>query len=118
MFRHTRQLLEMIRFSHTLFALPFALLSAALAWRATGAFSALDLVGILLCLVFARSAAMAFNRLADRHLDALNPRTAARHLPAGRLRPGVVWLFTGVCAGGFILSTLLFLTAFGNPWTL
>jgi 4-hydroxybenzoate polyprenyltransferase len=111
MFRRTRQLLEMIRFSHTLFALPFALLSAALAWRKKGEFSWLDLVGILLCMVFARSAAMAFNRLADRHLDARNPRTAGRHLPSGQLSVGAVWVFTLVSAAGFLLSTLLFLWA-------
>src|SRR4051794_26213560 len=72
-----RRLLEMIRFSHTLFALPFALLSAALAWRSKPqGFAWIDLAGIFLCMVFARSAAMAFNRLADRLLDAANPRTA------------------------------------------
>ena len=89
MVRIVRQLLEMIRFSHTLFALPFALLSAALAWRTKGQFSWLELAGILLCMVFARSTAMAFNRLADRHLDAANPRTAQRHLPSRQLRHGM-----------------------------
>jgi 4-hydroxybenzoate polyprenyltransferase len=119
MFRRTRQLLEMIRFSHTLFALPFALLSAALAWRKKGEFSWLDLVGILLCLVFARSAAMAFNRLADRHLDALNPRTAGRHLPSGQLSVASVWAFTLASAAGFLASTLLFLWADPpNGWPL
>ena len=106
-----RQLLEMIRFSHTLFALPFALLSAALAWRSKQAFSWLELSAILLCMVFARSAAMAFNRLADRHLDAANPRTAARHLPSGQLTPHAVWLFTLLCAAGFVAATALFLLA-------
>src|SRR5438445_6400511 len=94
MLRRLRTLLEMIRFSHTLFALPFALLSAALAWRTKGQFSWLDLLGILLCMVCARSAAMAFNRLADRHLDATNPRTAGRHLPSGQLSVAAVWAFT------------------------
>src|SRR5438477_1524474 len=87
-------LLEMIRFSHTLFALPFALLSALLAWQKPDSFRWLDLAGILLCMVFARSAAMAFNRLADRHLDAANPRTFQRHLPTGQLSPAGVWMFT------------------------
>ena len=105
----TRRLLELIRFSHTLFALPFALLSAALAWRREGEFRALDLVGILLCMVFARSAAMAFNRLVDRRIDALNPRTASRHLPAGTLSVAVVAGFALLCAIGFVGSTLLFL---------
>jgi 4-hydroxybenzoate polyprenyltransferase len=120
-----RRTLEMIRFSHTLFAMPFALLAAVMAW--TAPVSALaegrqpagletfrvpfrwqDLLGILLCLVFARSAAMAFNRLVDRHLDAQNPRTAGRHLPAGELAVrGVAW-FTLATSGAFVISTLLF----------
>lgn len=110
-----RQLLEMIRFSHTLFALPFALLSAAMAWAANArsvppiAFRILDLLGILVCMVFARSAAMAFNRLADRRIDGLNPRTASRHLPSGMLSTGSVVLFTVLCSLGFVAGTLLFL---------
>ncbi len=110
MFRHVRSFLELIRFSHTLFALPFALTGAVLAWRRSG-FQWVQLAGILLCMVFARSAAMAFNRLADRRIDAANPRTAGRHLPAGRLSPAVVWLFTVACTAGFVGSTLLFLRA-------
>jgi 4-hydroxybenzoate polyprenyltransferase len=110
-----RRLLELIRFSHTLFALPFALLAAAMAWSANlrsdppVAFRWLDLLGILACMVFARSAAMAFNRLADRRLDALNPRTRMRHLPTGVLSSGSVMAFTAMCALGFVASTLLFL---------
>lgn len=123
----TRRLLEMIRFSHTLFAMPFALLAAVMAWTtplptpsaapqhlaASGVsaqvpFRWFDLLGVLLCLIFARSAAMAFNRLIDRHLDARNPRTASRHLPSGQLSvAGVVW-FTLATSGAFLLSTLLF----------
>jgi 4-hydroxybenzoate polyprenyltransferase len=119
MLTRLRRLLELIRFSHTLFALPFALLSAALAWRFQGEFSWLDLAGILLCMVFARSAAMAFNRLADRHYDAANPRTAQRHLSTGQLSVGTVWLFTLGCAAGFVASTLLFLLKTPpNPWPL
>ncbi len=113
------QLLEMIRFSHTLFALPFALLAAVMAWAVNAEseppapFRALDLVGILVCMVTARSAAMAFNRLADRRIDAMNPRTEGRHLPAGILSTGSVVLFTVVCSLGFVGGTLLFLP--GNP---
>ena len=113
--RQLRQILEMIRFSHTLFALPFALLAAAMAWvlnaRSTPPvpFRWLDLVGILVCMVTARSAAMAFNRLADRQIDALNPRTRMRHLPSGLLSVGGVWVFTILCSLGFVLATLLFL---------
>lgn len=118
--RRVRQLLEMIRFSHTLFALPFALLSALLAWQEPGAvFAWQQLVGILLCMVFARSAAMAFNRLADRDIDAHNPRTAQRHLPSGQLSPATVCLFTLLCAAGFVASTLIFFTVTPpNPWPL
>jgi 4-hydroxybenzoate polyprenyltransferase len=107
--------LEMIRFSHTLFALPFALLSALLASQKPGSFHILDLVGILLCMVLARSAAMAFNRLVDRDLDGANPRTAKRHLPTGQLSPFIVAAFTAACAAGFIASTSLFLLS-GNFW--
>jgi 4-hydroxybenzoate polyprenyltransferase len=110
-----RHLLEMIRFSHTLFALPFTLLAAAMAWglnaRSTPPlrFRWLDLLGILVCMVTARSAAMSFNRLADRQLDALNPRTRMRHLPSGALSARGVWIFTIHCSLGFVLATLLFL---------
>lgn len=113
MLARLRTILEMIRFSHTIFALPFALLSATLAWQETAdGFRWLDLLGILLCMVFARSAAMAFNRLADRDVDAANPRTALRHLPAGTLTPAAVWTFTIVCVAGFLAATFLFT----NPW--
>jgi 4-hydroxybenzoate polyprenyltransferase len=119
MLKRFRLLLEMIRFSHTLFALPFALLSATLAWRGKKEFAWLELTGILLCMIFARSTAMAFNRLADRHLDAVNPRTANRHLPTGRLTPQAIRIFTLFCALGFIGSTALFLLAERpNTWPL
>jgi 4-hydroxybenzoate polyprenyltransferase len=107
--------LGLIRFSHTLFALPFALLSYCMALKLnlletpSIPFRFLDLAGILLCMVFARSAAMGFNRFADRQLDAENPRTAARHLPSGILSPQNVLLFVIICSIGFIASTLLFL---------
>jgi 4-hydroxybenzoate polyprenyltransferase len=115
-FANARKLLEMIRFSHTLFALPFALLSALLAWQGQ-AFHWHDLAGILQCMVFARSAAMAFNRLADRNYDAANPRTAGRHLPQGDLSLAAVWIFTLACSAAFIASTTLFLLS-DNPWPL
>jgi 4-hydroxybenzoate polyprenyltransferase len=116
MFTLVRTLLEMIRFSHTVFALPFALLSATLAWQTQG-FRWLELAGILLCMVFARSAAMAFNRLVDRDIDAANPRTAARHLPTHRVTLLGAVLFIVICAGGFVASTLIFLQL-ENPWPL
>ncbi len=112
-----RDFLELIRFSHTLFALPFALLGAVLAAFYPGASPPRfqDWLGILLCMAAARSAAMAFNRLADRSYDALNPRTASRHLPVGRLSAGSVAVFTVISATLFIASTLLF---WPNRWPL
>lgn len=110
--QRVKDLLGLIRFSHTVFALPFALLSAVLAWRETP-FVMNHLLGIILCMVFARSAAMAFNRIIDRKIDADNPRTEGRHLPAGILSLRLVVAFTTVCVVGFILSTLLFLP---NYW--
>src|SRR5688500_6923779 len=106
MFGRLRSLLELIRFSHTLFALPFALSAAALAWQ-TREFHVLDLVGIPPCIVLARRAAMACRRRADRRLGPINPRPATRHLPAGLLSPAAVALFSLACAAGFVASTLL-----------
>lgn len=117
MLTKTRDLLAMIRFSHTLFALPFALMSAALAWSEPAArFHWAQPVGIVLCMVFARSAAMAFNRLADRRFDAANPRTAMRHLPSGKLSAPAVTAFALISAFGFVGSTLLFLIPDPPNW--
>lgn len=100
---------SLIRFSHTVFALPFAALAAVLAWvQPDSEFRWQDALGILLCMVTARSAAMAFNRLVDRNLDADNPRTATRHLPAGTLSVRAVTVFTIVCSVAFVASTVLF----------
>jgi 4-hydroxybenzoate polyprenyltransferase len=113
--RRLRLILEMIRFSHTLFALPFALLAAAMAWAADAKsnpprpWRIQDLIGIVLCMVAARSAAMAINRLADRRIDAANPRTAGRHLPAGLLSTASVATFAVACSAAFVAATLLFL---------
>ncbi len=121
MWTHARHLLEMVRFSHTLFALPFALLSAFMAWNLNARseppvpFRWTQLLGILVCMVFARSAAMSFNRLADRQIDARNPRTRVRHLPAGTLSVASVTSFALLCVVGFVAGTLLFLP---NRWPL
>ncbi|QDU28496.1 prenyltransferase [Anatilimnocola aggregata] len=117
MFATFRHLLGMIRFSHTIFALPFALLAAIMAWTTpvpagvdvTIAFRWQHLLGILICMVGARSAAMAFNRLVDRHIDAANPRTQMRHIPAGLLSLPTVILFTLASSAIFFAGTLLFL---------
>ncbi|MBI3462476.1 MAG: UbiA family prenyltransferase [Planctomycetes bacterium] len=115
--RSLRSFFELVRFSHTLFALPFALLAAVLAWWQNAqegiAWRGQQLAGILLCMVFGRTTAMAFNRLADRRLDAENPRTAARHLPRRMLSLSAVWTLTTLSTAGFVLSTLWFLP---NPW--
>ncbi len=110
MLQTIRHFLELIRFSHTVFALPFALLSAVLAWSQPGSqFRLRDLLGILICMVAARSAAMAFNRLVDRRIDADNPRTARRHLPAGLLSVRSVVIFTLLMSILFVASTTIFL---------
>jgi 4-hydroxybenzoate polyprenyltransferase len=116
MLRTIRHILEMIRFSHTVFALPFALLAAIMAWttpvQSSGfrvQFRWQNLFGILICMVAARSAAMAFNRLVDRDIDARNPRTKSRHLPAGILSIQSVVGFTIVSSALFVAGTLLFL---------
>ena len=114
-------LLELIRFSHTLFAMPFALLSALMAWTLNAksdppiAWRWQELLGIVLCILCARSAAMAFNRLADRNYDAANPRTKMRHIPQGLLSVNAVALFAVISAAGFVASTLLF---WPNHWPL
>ena len=95
-----RTTLEMIKFSHTLFALPFALYSAVLA--AEGWPSAATLTKIVIAMVGARSAAMAHNRLADRRIDAANPRTASRALPSGTLSVGFVRTFLVVAIVVFL----------------
>ncbi len=108
-----RQFLGLVRFSHTIFALPFALTSAVLAWR-DEPFRWLDLVGIVICMVLARNVAMAFNRLADQRYDAANPRTANRHIPTGKLSPAAVWVFTLLCTFGFVAATSLFILSHQN----
>src|SRR5437773_455458 len=97
-----RTTLEMIKFEHTLFALPFAFLGAVLA--AGGLPEIWQIIGITLAMVGARSAAMTFNRIADREIDAENPRTANRELPTGKLSVNFAWAF-------FFASIALFLIA-------
>jgi 4-hydroxybenzoate polyprenyltransferase len=101
-FSKLRTTLEMIKFEHTLFALPFAFLGAVLA--ANGLPTWWQILWITLAMVGARSAAMTFNRIVDRDVDAANPRTANRELPSGKLSVGFAWMF-------FIISVALFLLA-------
>src|SRR5688572_9601912 len=95
----------MIKIEHTLFALPFAFLGAVLA--ANGAPTGRQIFWIIVAMVGARSTAMAFNRIADRHFDARNPRTASRAIPAGLLSVSFVWAFTIISAALFILAAAM-----------
>ena len=112
-----RTYLELVRFSHTIFALPFAVTAALLAARrgidpglAAGPGGWLrPAAGILLCMVAARTAAMAFNRLVDRTIDAANPRTATRHMPRGDVGVAEVLGLVVAASAAFIGATLLFL---------
>jgi len=101
--KNTRLTLEMIKIEHTLFALPFAFLGAVLA--ANGVPTAWQITWIVVAMVGARSAAMAFNRISDSRFDARNPRTASRAIPAGLLSVGFVWAFTVVFAALFLFAT-------------
>lgn len=97
--------LDLVRFSHTVFALPFAL--AGLLVGSEGWPSLRVLALVLLCMATARNAAMAWNRFVDRDIDAANPRTARRHLPAGLVTPRAVVLFTAANAALFVLGAWL-----------
>ncbi len=103
--RNTAVTLEMIKWEHSIFALPFALTGAMLA--ANGWPSAAKLVLIAVCMVSARSAAMAFNRLVDANLDAANPRTATRALPAGLLSTSFVLGFVIAACAVFVAAAAL-----------
>jgi 4-hydroxybenzoate polyprenyltransferase len=95
--------LSFVRFSHSVFALPFALTGALLAWREQP-FSRTQVVWIVLCMVSARSAAMGFNRLVDARYDALNPRTAMREIPRGVMTEFEARLFVTVSSAVFIYA--------------
>jgi 4-hydroxybenzoate polyprenyltransferase len=99
----TRTTLEMIKWEHSIFALPFALTAALLAAHGLPAWRTLG--WILVAMVTARSMAMAFNRWADAELDAVNPRTRGRAIPAGLLSKSFVLGFTAVMAAGFVYAS-------------
>src|SRR5580692_1257718 len=97
--------LEMIKFEHSVFALPFALVGALLAARVGGGLPTWQqILWIVVAMVGARSAAMTINRIADIEFDARNPRTAARALPAGQLSLGFAWLFTLAASALLIIA--------------
>jgi 4-hydroxybenzoate polyprenyltransferase len=103
--KSARLTLETIKWEHSIFALPFALTGAVLA---AGGWPRLPVLGwIVLCMVSARSAAMAFNRLVDARLDAANPRTKMRALPAGKLSAGFVAGFVVLSAAVFVLGAAM-----------
>ena len=108
-----------IKLSHSVFALPFALLSATLAARSPGArWDVGSFVLIGLCMVCARTVAMAANRLLDAEADRLNPRTARRAIPGGRVSRGYVLALISLFAAGFVASAAGFWWLYGNPWPL
>jgi len=106
-FRRLLLTLEMIKFEHSVFALPFALTGALLAFRdaryATSGM-AWTVAWIIVAMVGARSAAMAFNRLVDERIDGRNPRTSTRHLPAGLLSRGFAWTFVAISSAIFVIA--------------
>lgn len=103
--KNVRTTLEMIKIEHTLFALPFAFLGAVLA--AGGVPTLRQLIWITLAMVGARSCAMAFNRIADREIDARNPRTRSRAIPAGTLSVNFVRAFTIFAAALFFIAAAM-----------
>lgn len=121
--------LSLVKFSHTIFALPFALVGFTLASLEQGQITPRLLVLVVLCMVFARSAAMAFNRYLDRDIDKINPRTAVREIPAGVISArsalifvvancllfiGATWFINPLC---FALSPIALLVVLGYSYT-
>lgn len=117
-FTSVRNYFSLVKFSHTVFAMPFALIGFSLAIaQEEYDFSLKLLLLIVLCMIFARNAAMGFNRVADRKFDALNPRTAAREIPSGLIAPGAATAFVVINAILFIVAASLInrLTMFLSP---
>ena len=117
--RQVRTWGEMIKFSHSIFALPFALMAVFLAGRhvpGVGRPLAGQIVLVVVCMVAARSVAMTFNRIADAQIDARNPRTAGRPLPAGRLTAAAAYGFLLLAMVTFGVGCLGFHRFYGNTW--
>ena len=109
---------RLVKFSHTIFAMPFALMAFAYAlWSTEAEFSWWLLLQVVLCMVFARNVAMGFNRWADRKFDAENPRTANREIPSGQISPRKALAFVTINALLFIVTacTINMLTAILSP---
>jgi 4-hydroxybenzoate polyprenyltransferase len=108
LFRSVKNYFALVRFSHTVFAMPFAMIGFSLAvFKDGNDFSIRTLLLIILCMIFARNAAMGFNRLADRRFDALNPRTKNREIPSGIINARAATTFIVVNSLFFILTTAL-----------
>lgn len=108
MLQSIKNYLSLIKFSHTVFALPFAIIGFSLAVQSGKAsFSLEKFLLVILCMVFARSAAMAFNRFIDRRFDAKNPRTAIREIPAGTISPTAALSLVIICCLAFIVCSWL-----------
>ena len=105
MLENVKKYFSMIRFAHTVFAMPFALIGFFLGIKAAGGFNWLLLLEVVLCMVFARNTAMGFNRWLDRDIDALNPRTKNREIPAGKISPGNAMIFIVINIILFIATT-------------
>jgi 4-hydroxybenzoate polyprenyltransferase len=118
LFRSVKNYLSLVKFSHTIFAMPFALIGFSLAVSMDEyVFSIRLLLLILLCMIFARNAAMGFNRVADRRFDSLNPRTKSREIPAGIIGLKAATAFVIINAAFFIITTAFInrLTLFLSP---
>ena len=114
LFRSVKNYFALVRFSHTVFAMPFAMIGFSLGiFKDENDFSIRMLLLIILCMIFARNAAMGFNRLADRRFDALNPRTKKREIPSGIINARAATIFIVINSILFILTT-----AFINRLTL
>ena len=97
---------RMIKFSHSVFALPFAFVSGLIAWKTEQVtLTAVDVFLLVVCMVSARTAAMGFNRIADRDIDAINPRTKNREIPAGKVDLREAKIFTAIAVAIFIAAS-------------
>src|ERR1043166_5913471 len=106
MFSHLIKWASFVKLSHTVFALPFALASMLVAVREDRGWPGWRKFGLIVAaMVCARTCAMAFNRIVDRKFDALNPRTANRHLPAGKLSLASAWTLWAISAAGLIAAS-------------
>src|SRR2546421_2380282 len=106
MFSTLRKYASFVKFSHTVFALPFALAAMAVAARENRGWPGWRTFGLIVAaMICARTCAMAFNRIVDREFDRANPRTATRHLPAGRITLASAWTLCLSSGAGLVLAS-------------